>query len=275
MKATKKLIVKTKAYNSCLPVHSPRSVSGSGLSRNSYKAIRPEHTTSTAIRTALTAGSSRKTSAPTRRAAVSQKTTSSIRTIGSTRHHRLLPHVSSVSISTRRVTLCLTQMDYFLLSTSKIYLRDATITLRSTYGRRRRATATDRTGCLPESQSASARPGIAPLCSRRECRADRLIHRSQQGERPARPRPLPAAGFRGTGRWECSGQSAAYHPRGEGFHAGEAHEGGSHVERHPTDRGTRRALRHRGYARGCTPAPPLDGLLVEAHPLCAKQAARS
>src|SRR5215203_4690640 len=60
MKATKKLIVKTKAYNSCLPVHSPRSVSGSGLSRNSYKAIRPEHTTSTAIRTALTAGSSRK-----------------------------------------------------------------------------------------------------------------------------------------------------------------------------------------------------------------------
>src|SRR5215216_6209756 len=62
------------------------------------------------------------------------------------------------------------------LSTSKIYLRDATITLRSTYGRRRRATATDRTGCLPESQSASARPGIAPLCSRRECRADHLIH---------------------------------------------------------------------------------------------------
>src|SRR5215211_8825751 len=35
-----------------------------------------------------------------------------------------------------------------VLSTSKIYLRDATITLRSTYGRRRRATATDRTGCL-------------------------------------------------------------------------------------------------------------------------------
>src|SRR5215218_10038558 len=156
------------------------------------------------------------------------------------------------------------------LSTSKIYLRDATITLRSTYGRRRRATATDRTGCLPESQSASARPGIAPLCSRRECRADHLIHRSEQGEHPARPRPLPAAGFRGTGRWECSGQSAAYHPRGEGFHAGEAHGGGSHVERHPTDRGARRALRHRGYARGCTSAAPLDGLLVEAHPLCAK-----
>src|SRR5215211_665698 len=156
------------------------------------------------------------------------------------------------------------------LSTSKIYLRDATITLRSTYGRRRRATATDRTGCLPESQSASARPGIAPLCSRRECRADHLIHRSEQGEHPARPRPLPAAGFRGTGRWECSGQSAAYHPRGEGFHAGEAHGGGSHVERHPTDRDARRALRHRGYARGCTSAAPLDGLLVEAHPLCAK-----
>src|SRR5829696_8489537 len=155
------------------------------------------------------------------------------------------------------------------LSTSKIYLRDATITLRSTYGRRRRATATDRTGCLPESQSASARPGLAPLCSRRECQTDSLVHRSEQGEHPARPRPLPAAGFRGTGRWECSGQSAAYHPRGEGFHAGEAHGGGSHVERHPTERGARRALRHRGYARGCTPAAPLDGLYVEAHPLCA------
>src|SRR5215217_1280294 len=181
------------------------------------------------------------------------------------REHLSRDHLSAMSGI--RITL---EGKLYMLSTSKIYLRDATITLRSTYGRRRRATATDRTGCLPESQSASARPGIAPLCSRRECRADHLIHHSEQGEHPARPRPLPAAGFRGTGRWECSGQSAAYHPRGEGFHAGEAHGGGSHVERHPTDRGARRALRHRGYARGCTSAAPLDGLLVEAHPLCAK-----
>src|SRR5919112_1572586 len=103
-------MVKTSAKNSCLPVHSPRSVSSIGLSRNSYHASAPEHTTTATIRIALTIGASRTTSDTTRRAAATQKTTFTTRTTDSTPHHHLLPDVSSPTMQPQRGAGDITQM---------------------------------------------------------------------------------------------------------------------------------------------------------------------